>query len=270
MRVELVVLVKNTPENVEQLQYLESPADWTPRLETDYLETRLLAHTEEAQDLLEELQSMGLVFYMREERHFELAEIRRAEVLKTCPETQILANHLPHEVQFDWSDACVQCMRSPEQVGPLVIEHRRLTNKEAVLGPRHELIVSEKVATRMIKDGISGCILRPVEDSPGGQADTGSFFQVIVTHHVAPAFCPPTRFVSTDDHCDACGQGGLFLDSSLYYDFGVEEFQDINHTFEVFGQGAGISPEILLSSRFYNLLLACGAQMAEPEPVLFV
>ena len=71
-------------------------------------------------------------------------------------------------------------------------------------------------------------------------------------------------------HCFDCGQGGLFLDSALYYDVDEDEFSDINHTWETFGQGAGISPELLMSSRFYNLLLACGANLEEPEPVLFV
>ncbi len=270
MRVELVVLIKKTPENHEQLEFLGGSDDWSPREGTDFLENRVPAHSERAKVLLEQLQAGGFEFYMREERHFELAEIRLATILKTGPEAQVLGSHLPHEVQFDWSEACETCMRTPEQVGPLVMQHARLADEEAIFGPRHELIVSEKIALRMIKDGITGCLLREVEDQEESSVHDSSYFQVMVTQQLPRAFSPPTRFISTDDRCEACGQGGLFLDSPLYYDVAENEFQDVNHTFESFGQGAAISPELVMSSRFYNLLTACGAHLEEPEPVLFV
>lgn len=270
MRVELVILVRLTPENSDRLEYLDCESSWVPRSGTDFLENRVPARSAEADGLLAQLESLGMDYYMREERHFDLREIRQAKILKTGPEAHVLGNHLPNQVAFDWSEVCETCMRSPSQVGPLHIDYGRLIAEEAIFGPRHELIVSEKIALRMIKDGITGCILREIEDSPGAQHRESNYYQVLVTQNLPRAFSPPTRFISTDDFCKSCGQGGLFLDSALYYDVDEEEFQDINHTFETFGQGAGISPELLVSSRFYNLLLACGAHLEEPEPVLFV
>ncbi|MFT7620587.1 MAG: hypothetical protein ACI97A_004244 [Planctomycetota bacterium] len=270
MRVELVILVKKTPENSERLEFLDCATPWNVRSGTDFLETRIPARSPEADSVLAQLESAGFEFYLREERHFGLREIRQAKILKTGPESQILSNHLPNQVEFDWTDVCQTCMRSPSQVGPLFMNHARLAEEQAIFGPRHELIVSEKVALRMIKDGITGCILREIEQAPNTSQGDSQYFQVIVTRQLPRAFSPPTRFISTDDFCKSCGQGGLFLDSALYYDVEEQEFQDVNHTHETFGQGAGISPELLVSSRFYNLLLSCGAHLEEPEPVVFV
>jgi hypothetical protein len=56
----------------------------------------------------------------------------------------------------------------------------------------------------------------------------------------------------------------------LYFDAPRDVFEDINVTSEVFGDGRLLSPEVVVSPRFYNILVSCGAHDMAPEPVVLV
>ncbi|MCB9831410.1 MAG: hypothetical protein H6807_02975 [Planctomycetes bacterium] len=270
MRVEMVVLIRLDAEDrlrfadLTELDLSAGPAGEA------YVEHRLPARSAEYLHFLDELDQRGIEYWVREERHFDLREIRDARALRLRPLDTIHHVGLPHETLLDWSDCCATCMRVPTQRGQLLVDGRLLADHCLLGGPRGELLVSERIALRMIKEGVTGCLLRELRLAEDGPEPAEGWFQVLTTTRLPPAVSPPTRFALTEDHCASCGQGGLFVDSMLYYDVDDGDLDDINATFELIGEGAGLAPELIFSPRFYNLLVSAGARFEEPEPVVFV
>ena len=270
MRVDLVVLVRLSPEEQNRLAEAGQLSMDQAMHGVGFVEHRLPARSEEAQALMADLESRGAEFYVHEERQFTLREIRDARAICTEPTQRLRMSTLPSKTAFDWTEVCSLCMRSPEQLGHLEIHPRHLADQTALMGSRGELIVNEAVAMRMIKDGITGCLLREIRTPENAPALSETFYQVLVTNTLPPLMSPPTRFVLTDDYCEECAQGGLHLESMLYYDFPDDELDDVNVTAELFGDGSGISAKYVFSPHFYNMLVAAGAELETTEPVIFV
>lgn len=232
-----------------------------------YLEYRVAAHSDDAKRLIEKLENLGADFRVEEDRRFSTKELRTAQALHVEPPEECASVVLDAE-KWDWTKACPRCMRIPESSGPLTMKSHGGAGYGLLRGRRGEIVVHERVAIRMIKEKISGCILREVKN-PDERA-ASPWFQVMPTSVLPPVSSPPTRFMKTEESCPTCGRGGLELGSMLYYDVDLTELADINVTREVFGSGSSLHQEIVVSPRFYNLLVAQGARFSSPEPVLFI
>ncbi|MEZ6196979.1 MAG: hypothetical protein R3F20_14830 [Planctomycetota bacterium] len=234
-----------------------------------WVEIRLDGHDEEARRLLDRLEDNDAWFHLHEERRFSRRELRDAKYLHV--DTAFEVECRPGEGStWDWSGACEHCMRVPEQTGPIAVAPADLESAMAARGRRGEFLVHERVATRMIKDGISGCLLREVLYETESGHEPSPFFQVIPTVSLPTVVSPPTRFASTDAACPHCGRGGLYLESMLYYDIDLGDLADVNVTSELFGEGPSLSPEVVISPRFFNLMVSCGVHFDTSEPVMFV
>lgn len=272
MRTELVILIRFSPEEQQQLADLGHLTPEQAMRGQGFMERRFPLHSDEAEELLDELEEAGVEHWVREERTFSEAEIRSAPALAVSVAHVLDGGPGVQRGEYDWTSCCAVCMRRPIQSGPLTIPYERLAGQSAIRGRRGELIVNDELAVRMISEHVSGCILQEVKTPIGEDHDgpKGAFFQVVPTSTLPSTIAPPTRFQLTDDICEACGQGGLFRDSMLYYDLPVDDLADLNVTYECFGHGAEIAPEVVVSTRFYDLMLACGAVLENPEPVMFV
>ncbi|HGY89925.1 MAG TPA: hypothetical protein ENK43_02000 [Planctomycetes bacterium] len=271
MQIEKVFLIPLAPETQRRLYEL-GLIDMDRALHGQgYLERRFPAHSDEAKAFEESLNAQGVDYWVRDERHFTRKELRSARALHLDSFHQRPEKALPTlSTEWDWSEACTECMRVPSQVGVLEVRAEQTGGRNLIRGRRGEILVTEKIARRMIADGISGCLLQEVRVESETTAPSPPYYQVVPTHTLPQLASPPTRFGVTDDFCHRCGLGGLFLESMLYLSCDDRELQDINVTRELFGEGAQLSPEVILSPRFYNLLVSCGVQLDEPEPVLFV
>ena len=268
MRIEVVILVRLRPER--QLELAESGALSLAEAHNrqGFIEYRFPAHAPEIDELKARLEDAGEEFLVREERSFSLRELRDAPALKIEPAFDPSDVEVAAE-RYDWKEACVRCMRVPGQEGTLHIKRGDLQHAHFLRGRRGEILVNESIATRMIKEDVSGCILRDVKADDGVRG-AENYFQLIPTNVLPSAVTPPTRFLTSDDACPACGRGGLYLDSMLYYDIDERKIADVNVTAELFGDGPALAPEIVVSQRFYNLLVSAGAKLDAPEPVAFV
>jgi hypothetical protein len=245
----------------------EIPAGSAP----SWVELRFESRRDEVLAIRERLESTGTEYYLREERSFTRREIRDAKFLHVDPALEIECRP-GGEHTWDWSEACEHCMRVPEQTGRIAVDPKIVEGVAVARGRRGELLVHEHIATRMIKEDISGCVLREVLfEGEEGARHSSPYFQVVPSIVLPSAVHPPTRFASLDDaSCPLCGRGGLYLESMLYYDVDLDDLADVNVTSELFGEGPTLSPEIVISPRFFNLLVSAGAELESAEPVMFV
>jgi hypothetical protein len=269
MRIELVIQVRLGDEEQRRLADEGQLSITDAQMRHGFVEYRLAAHSREAEELVARLQAAGAEFSVHEERHFTLKEIRTAPALHVEPATAKKSEPVEIEAaHYDWTSVCPRCMRVPQPEGSLTFKRGATLGEALLRGKRGELIVNERVAVRMIKDGITGCLLREVKCE--GDSAASSYFQIVPTSVLPEAISPPTRFTVSGGVCAACGRGGLSLESMLYYDVPLGRLEDVNVTRELFGDGPALAPEIVVSQRFYNLLLATGARLSGSEPVLFV
>lgn len=270
MRIETVILVRLQPEQQQAL--LEAGMlDMDQAMSgAGFIEFRHPHNAPEAVEMIDRLEESGVEHYVYEERHFSTREIRMASFLHIAPSCTLPESGTLHASSYDWSAVCPRCQRVPVQEGHLLADPEAFPEEALIRGRRGELIVHESIAVRMIKEGITGAILREIEvDGQEGER-CAQYFQLVPTSKMPNVVCPPTRFHFTEDVCETCTQGGQHLDSLLYYDVPMGDMDDINVTTELFGDGAELSPEIVVSPRFYNLLVSCGAELEATEPVMFV
>jgi len=267
MKIERVFLMKIG--DAFELGLLEVDHQNESGAKGSWVEVRTIASSPTTQNLIDRLEECGIEYFMRDERHFSRKELRSAKALHLDPSHRDVECRAVSSETWNWEDVCGRCMRVPEQTGPIMIDPQDIDSHIA-RGRRGEFIVSEHIATRMIREGISGCVLREVLFTDQEGPTPAPFFQVFPVRNLPVTVSPPTKFASNDEGCTVCGRGGLFLDSMLYYDLPVEDIEDVNVTNELFGNGPGLYPELVVSPKFFNLLISCGAEIEEPEPVIFV
>lgn len=257
------------PEQLEELSLsgltpipIDGDADWCL--------LRLLSDHPALGALLDWIEREQLEHHCTTDRSFSRREIRSAKALHievTPPET---GPKTISPVTIDWSNACERCMRRSHDDGPIQADTSALRDSVFLRGSRGELIVNRTVAMRMIKDGMTGSVLEPILSTQLPDNPDPEFYRLIPTDRLPRVTSPPTLFSMTRDHCANCGRGGLHLNSMLYFDAPMEVFEDLNVTSEIFGDGRALAPEVVVSPRFYNLLVSCGAHSMVPEPVVLV
>ncbi|MEE9394545.1 MAG: hypothetical protein V3W41_18785 [Planctomycetota bacterium] len=267
MKTERVFLLKIG--DAFEMGLLEGQLEGDTAPKGNWVEVRTIASSPVTQNLIDRLEERGVEFFMRDERHFSRKELRTAKALHLDPSHRDVECRAASSDTWNWDDVCGRCMRVPEQTGPIMVAPQDLESHIA-RGRRGEFLVSEHIATRMIRDGITGCILREVLFFEQDEPTPAPYFQVFPIRELPVTVSPPTRFLNNDQDCAVCGRGGMFLNSMLYYDLPVEDIEDLNVTSELFGNGPGLYPELVVSPRFFNLLISCGAEIEEPEPVIFV
>lgn len=235
-----------------------------------WLRVRVDAHSDSARALAERLEEQEIEHWVRDVRHFSEKEIKSANALHLGPKRHEIPTRPASRETYDWSEACAFCMRIPQQTGPLCVPMSALQDVRIARGRRGELVVSEDLARAMIAERIEGCLLRELYFDEGGSVRAAPWFQVLPIRPLPRAAQPPTRLSLGDESCPACGLGGLHLDSMLYYDVDVAALSDFNVTHELFGDGAALAPEIVVSPRLFALLSDGGAELQSPEPVLFI
>lgn len=262
IRCENVELTEELRQHGLSIDTSDPTSDWCLlKLPTDHPGIRMIE---------EWLNSQGVEYECGTLRSFSRREIRSAPALHLDIAQVAAGPRAIHPIHKDWSDACERCMRTSLDSGPIECEPSILQNHILSRGPRGELIVSKKVAMRMVSDGISGAVLEPIWASEEHSESDPENYRIIPTDVLPRVTSPPTRFALSRDRCAVCGRGGLHLDSLLYFDAPIDTFVDINVTSEVFGDGRSLAPEVVVSPRFYNLLLSCGARDLTPEPVVLV
>ena len=155
----------------------------------------------------------------------------------------------------------IERKRDGEELLPEEIE-------ELVLDYAHGVVPDEQMAALLIRNHITGCLLRPAREAGGALS---KWFEVLPIHRLPPMHSPPTRFIHEPERaCPECGQGGLILQSLPFYDCDVDKLADVNLSFEQFGVGDAIMPELLVSQKLFRVLRDHGVEDLMVQPVAFV
>jgi hypothetical protein len=213
-------------------------------------------------DLTRLLDVLALPYRMSEERSFSEREIANAPALYIAPGTTAGGPGSIGAYSFD--AACPVCERGREQVADLVIDDPAPDPHGLGITPAGQLLAEELLARAMVGQRITGCLLRGTRD-PGGEAR--DLFQVQPVHTLPPTQSPPTRFTfDPEARCPLCRGGGLAAATLLFYNLSLEDLADVNLCREELGSGAGL----VVTQRFFRLLLECGVEPAAVEPVMLL
>ncbi len=216
--------------------------------------------------VVEILDNLEIGYDAHEERSFSQDEIEHASALRLGRPDRVVIGGPRADL------AQPTCRHAVDSDDAYPLTHLQLTDDlpattfaRTVTGG---FVVDESLAATLIREHISGCLLRPVRQEQGAVT---RWFEVLPTHRLPPMHSPPTKFVHDPEGvCPECGQGGLALHSLPFYDVAVDKLTDINLSFEQFGSGPQIMPEVLVSPRFFRVLREHGVPDLNVEPVLFV
>jgi hypothetical protein len=261
MRIETVLTLKLEEDEAERLNPLADDLVGGARFSGGSYQVRFHHAADAARKFMGLLEELEIGFGLHEERSFSANEIERAPALHVARTSPLVVG--------------------PEKTG--VCSHRVATQPDADDSKPADLesvagglartgsgsyMVDESLASVLIKEHISGCLLRPHRSSKGAFT---RWFEMVPIHRLPPMHSPPTRFVhEPEGACPECGQGGLFLHSLPFYDVAVDALTDVNVSFESFGAGSEISPELVVSQKLFRVLRDNGVEDLMVEPVLFV
>ncbi len=265
MRLETVVTVRLSAMEAERLtSALEEVLPGATFGEGTY-QVRFHHANEAARRVTDILEDLEAEFRIHEERSFSPDEIDHASALHlTRPERIVVSSLGAALAEPTCRHATDQLIEAPPALELSADSPPTMFARTATGG----FVVDESLAATLIREHITGCLLRPVKE-PGGTLTR--WFEVLPTHRLPPMHSPPTRFVHDPEGvCPECGQGGLELHSLPFYDVAVEKLSDLNLSFETFGNGQQIMPEVVMSQRLFRVLIDHGVTDLTVEPVLFV
>jgi hypothetical protein len=260
MRVETVLTIKLDDDEAERLNPLACELVAGAQFAAGSYQVRFHHANDAARKFMSLLEEIEIGYGLHEERSFTSAEIERAPALHVARTAPMVDGPSSSGTCLHKNAAAAQEVSSP-------------TSLSSVDGPiartaSGSFMVDEKLASVLIKEHISGCLLRPHREKGGGLS---RWFELVPLHRLPPMQSPPTRFVhEPEGACPECGQGGLFLHSLPFYDVAVDALTDVNVSFENFGVGAEIMPELLVSQKLFRVLRDNGVEDLMVEPVLFV
>jgi hypothetical protein len=261
MRVETVLTIKLDDEQAERLTPLAADLVAGARFSAGSYQVRFHHAADAARRFMGLLEEIEVGYGVHEERSFSADEIERAPALhvaRTAPviQAQNTEGTCTHRQAGHEDEAAAETSELDSLPGALA---RTATGS---------LMVDESLATTLIRQHISGCLLRPFKDRKGGLS---RWFEILPIHRLPPMQSPPTRFVhEPEGACPECGQGGLLLHSLPFYDVAVDRLTDVNVSFEQFGVGNEIMPELVVSQRLFRVLRDHGVEDLMVEPVAFV
>jgi hypothetical protein len=263
MRADLVIQIRIDGQDIEALQGRLAEILPPGRLGAGGYEVRFRKGDQAAAELTSELRRMGVGWREIEERAFRPRELAEAAALRISPGAEA-----PHvAVEHAFQGACHGCGRGGEQVEDLVVTDSDPAPRGFSLSRQGVLLVSELVARALVRERISGLLLRRTRDGSGRVA---GLFQVLPTHTLPPLRVPPTRIEHRPEAgCPACGRGSLDIVSLLYFDLDPCGFCDLNLTREVSATGR-VESGLVVSQRLLRLLFELEAAPAAAEPVVLV
>ncbi len=204
------------------------------------------------------------------ERSFSRREIRSATALHIDIVEPESGSIVGDSMTIDPKQACDKCLRRTGNRASVLNDAQGSRSAAFLRGIEGELIVNRSIAMRMISDGITGAVLEPILSTQLPDNPDPEYYRLVPVDRLPQVTSPPTTFSISQRECNHCGRAGLRLNSMLYFDAPRDVFEDINVTSEVFGDGRLLSPEVVVSPRFYNILVSCGAHDMAPEPVVLV
>jgi hypothetical protein len=233
------------------------------RLEFGHYEIRFRKGDPALAEILGRLETHEVLYEIREERTFRPRELAEAPALRISPS----ASALPVVADRSFHGACQTCHRGGNQVEDLVLPRSDSGQKGLTLTTQGHVLVNEIVARALVKEHVTGLMLRRTLDEEGR---CGGIFQVLPTHTLPPLVVPPTRIEHRPEAgCADCGRGCLDIVSLLYFDLEPQGFCDWNLAREVSASGR-IEAGIVVSRRLLRLLLELEAAPASAEPVVLV
>ncbi len=178
---------------------------------------------------------------------------------------------------------CSACRAPLEQVRDLFLNPHHMGKKDVSLTYAFDVILSERMASMLHEQSVSGFDLRPVQNYGAQGAGTPQLYQLQITSKLPPMLAPPTEF-DLIHQCPICGSRSHFLkrthqwekiqyyeDTDVYYPETVTEVvQDFNHTAEWFGELPVMKPMNIISQRLFRLLRDAGIKHWKAVPVQLV
>jgi hypothetical protein len=260
MRVETVLTIKLDDDDAERLNPLAYELVAGAQFTAGSFQVRFHHANDAARRFMTLLEEVAIGYGLHEERSFTSEEIERAPALHVA-RTAPMVNAPENDAICTHRTATTTDDREP----PADLESLKGGIARTGSG---SFMIDEKLAAVLIKEHISGCLLRPHRNKTGSLS---RWFELVPLHRLPPMQSPPTRFVhEPEGACPECGQGGLFLHSLPFYDVAVDALTDVNVSFENFGVGNEIMPELLVSQRMFRVLRDHGVEDLMVEPVLFV
>jgi hypothetical protein len=260
MRVETVLTIKLDADEADRLTPLAAELVAGARFTAGSYQVRFHHAADAARRFIGVLDEIDVDYGIHEERTFSAEEIERAPALhvaRTAPVATVRRadGECPH--------------RQPDPgAEPAPTPEIRSAPDAFARTETGSLMVDEALASTLIRNHITGCLLRPVRETSGALS---RWFELVPINRLPPMHSPPTRFLHEPERaCPACGQGGLLLQSLPFYDVDVETFADVNLSFEQFGVGSEIMPELVVSQRLFRVLREHGVEDLMVQPVAFV
>jgi hypothetical protein len=259
MRVETVLTIKLDEEQADRLTLLASDLVSGAKFTAGSYQVRFHHAADAARQFMSMLDDGCIEYGVHEERTFSSDEIERAPVLHVARTTPVIQGQ-------GWGGVCTHRTGKAESDGPgPELNSVSGTFARTATG---SLMVDESLAATLIRQHISGCLLRPFRERGGSFS---RWFELVPIHRLPPMQSPPTRFVhEPEGACPECGQGGILLHSLPFYDVPVDHLSDVNVSFEHFGIGTEIMPELLVSQKLFRVLREHGVEDLMVEPVAFV
>jgi hypothetical protein len=262
MRIETVLTIKLEEDEADRLNPRAEELVGGARFTGGSYQVRFHHAADAARLFMGLLEELEIGFGLHEERSFSAEEIERAPALHVARTSPLVVG--PEKTGVCTHRAAAAASEGGE-ARPAELESLTGGLARTAAG---SLMVDENLASILIKQHISGCLLRPHREKNGTFT---RWFELVPIHRLPPMHSPPTRFVhEPEGACPECGQGGLFLHSLPFYDVAVDRLTDVNVSFESFGTGTEISPELVVSQKLFRVLRDNGVEDLMVEPVLFV
>jgi len=178
---------------------------------------------------------------------------------------------------------CPACRAELEQVRDLLVDTRKMGQRDLSLTYSFEIILSARLARMLQEAGFTGFTLRPVWDYRKPYQGEPQLYQLVVTHVLPPMASPPTEF-EQEQHCEVCGTQTQYLkhthfwgriqyyeETDIYYAREVlEQAADFNATYERIGGLPDGHPLVIISQRVYRWLKEQGIKGWSARPVYLV
>jgi hypothetical protein len=260
MRVETVLTIKLDADEADRLTPLAADLVAGAKFTAGSYQVRFHHAADAARRFIDVLDDIDVDYGIHEERTFSSDEIDRAPALHVARTAPVTPGRTP-------GGAC------PHRVTEGGTAPAPAPEVEGIEGPlartsTGSLMVDEPLASALIREHITGCLLRPMAEKGG---KLSRWFELVAINRLPPMHSPPTRFIHEPERaCPECGQGGLLLQSLPFYDVDVDRITDVNLSFEQFGVGNEIMPELVVSQKLFRVLREHGVEDLMVQPVAFV
>jgi len=240
--------------------------------------------------LIKAAQESDLVHLIRIERVYSSEELQAAPLLEWRLTNQAIEDDY-YDLKEDGYQGgpqashrrCPVCRAELEQVRNLLVDTRRMGQRDLSLTYSFEVILSARLARMLQEAGFTGFTLRPVWDYRKPYQGEPKLYQLVVTNVLPPMASPPTEFEQAQ-RCEVCGTQTQYLKHTHFWGrIQYYEETDIYYAREVLGQAADFNatyerigglpdghPLVIISQRVYRWLKEQGIKGWSARPVYLV